>query len=163
VSIDLIPIKEEKRNLLEAMMLQYFKEIDIDKVIVRDGKELIEYPYLSSYWTDEKRMPFFIIWDQKLAGFALINDWAVHRIFDADLSVAEFYVAPSFRRKGIAQKAVQHLFRRLTGKWEVRQSATNLSAVNFWRNTINAHTKGNFQEVINTEEGATEIIQLFTT
>ncbi len=144
-------------------MLDYFKEIALEKVIFEDGRESIDYPYLATYWTDEKRMPFFICKDQQTIGFVLVNDWILDKAFAAERSIAEFYVAPSFRRKSVGKKAVHALFSKYKGKWEVKQYAENTPAVAFWRSSIAEFTEGNFQEVSVSNKGEAEIVQLFTT
>lgn len=162
MAIELVPIKQTERPVLEALMLAYFKEIDPAKIITENGREYIDYPYLASYWTDEKRIPYFIHHDQQPVGFVLINDWIVEKEFSAKRSIAEFYVIPPFRRGGIGQEVVQTLFSKLSGKWEVRQSEKNTTAVSFWRSVIDRFTDGIFTEVSHHDAGETEIIQLFT-
>ena len=61
--------KEPLRNLLEKYLYE-FSEWEGQDV---DCNGLYGYPYLDAYWTDEKRYPFLILVDGKLAGFAMVN------------------------------------------------------------------------------------------
>ena len=97
----LSPIEIEKKEELKKMLLAYFKEIDNSKIVhTKEGKE-IDYPFLDLYWKEPKRIPLNILWDEEIIGFILINDWIIYREFKADKSIAEFYIKPTFRKKGI--------------------------------------------------------------
>ncbi len=158
--VKLTPIQKTAQEVLRTMMLDYFREIDPEKVVVDNGEERLDYPYFATYWTDEKRAPFFIQHDEDVVGFVLVNDWIIHHSFAANHSIAEFYIAPPFRRKGVGAAAAEVVFSSLPGKWEIRQSTTNLPAVAFWRRTIRDFTGGRYQEIKSVKEQ--ENIQLFT-
>ena len=102
----------------------------------------VEYPYLDTYWEDPRRHPYFLMLDQENIGFVLVNDWVLDSEFDAQYSVAEFYVKPAFRRKGIGQRAMQLLWEQYPGRWEIRQQLQNLPAQVFWRSIIQKRVGG---------------------
>jgi predicted acetyltransferase len=60
------------------------------------------------------------------------------------LDVAEFFVLPSHRGKGIGRQAAFLLWDRLPGQWVVRVSQANVAALPFWRNTVQSYTGGRF-------------------
>jgi len=62
-------------------------------------------------------------------------------------SIAEFYVVPSARGKGVGESAAKLVFRQFSGNWEVAQMETNIPAIHFWRKTIRAFTKGRYEEI----------------
>lgn len=78
--------KETLGNLLEKYLYEFSEWEDQDV----DGNGLYGYPYLDAYWTDEKRYPFLILVDGKLAGFALVNCYPIVDT-EADYTIAEFF------------------------------------------------------------------------
>lgn len=141
-------------------MLDYFQEIDPSKI---SSEKKLVYPYLDLYWKEALRKPFFIDYQDENIGFVLMNNWILNKAFDADYSIAEFYVSSNYRRIGIGSKIIQEIFARYKGKWEIRQSAQNLIAINFWRKCIDQYTKGNFKELKTELNGKVEVLQLFET
>ncbi len=157
MKIELVKIQLDEKPQLELMLLDYFKEIDTSKIQTGGEGEQLDYPYLDLYWKDENRIPLKIKREDSVVGFVLINDWIICETFKAEKSIAEFYIRPAYRRKGIGQKVAFELFKKYKGKWELRESRTNLSAIKFWRSIIGSYTNDHFEE-IKTEE---ELIQLF--
>ena len=145
------------------MLFQYFKEIDESKIIQTDKGKKVDYPYLESYWTDKNREALYVLFHNKIAGFCLINDWIVCEEFKAEKAIAEFYIKPEYRRKGIGRHIVSELFYQYQTKWEIRQSATNIAAIQFWRSVIAQYTKGNYEEKKIARNGNHLVIQLFNT
>ncbi|MEM6317631.1 MAG: GNAT family N-acetyltransferase [Bacteroidota bacterium] len=162
MTIDLIPIKKEEKHSLEAQLYAYFQEIDTTKIVAKNGKSTINYLYLDSYWSEDKRTPFFILANGSSVGFVLVNDWTVEKSFDADFSIAEFYIQPTFRRKGIGNAAAHQLFDTFKGRWEVRQTISNVTAIQFWRTIIGTYTQGEYLEISRKVGKLTQRIQLFT-
>lgn len=52
------------------------------------------------------------------------------------MQVAEFFVRPENRRKGIGKAVVGELWQRFSGKWELQVHKRNLGAVEFWTSCI---------------------------
>ena len=151
----------EEKEHLKQMLFDYFNEIDASKIIETTNKRTLDYPYLNSYWTDKGRFPLKIEFDNKMVGFALINNWVINKEFNADHSIAEFYIKPTYRKKGIGKEVAYHLFHKFAGKWEIRQSSKNHIAVLFWRNIISEYTNGNYKETEHKTNDVIELIQLF--
>ena len=147
---------------LKAMMLSYFTEVDSSK-ISKDNPPALNYPYFDLYWVEPNRIPFKIVVKNAVVGFALINDYVLDQSFNADQSIAEFYIKPNYRRLGIGKATAYQLFKKYSGKWEVRQNATNHKAQLFWQTIIGEYTNENYLEVIYGEKEDTLIMQLFTT
>lgn len=134
-SVTLQPVSEKNKEVLASLLHDYQVEL---------LNEASEYEYLSSYFTDSSRTAFFIYADDKLAGFALINK---HTLIEENAhSIAEFHILPSFRRQKIGERAAKLAFKQFPGKWEVAQMAVNQPAIIFWRNVIDAVTKGEYSE-----------------
>ncbi len=155
-------INKDEKTVLVRMMLDYFAEIDSTKISKSTGKAVLDYPFLDTYWTEEKRFPYFICSKQELIGFVLINDWSFDPHYNADFSIAEFYIKKLYRRKGIGKKIAFDLFDLFEGKWEIRQSAQNKPAIKFWRKTIASFTKNNYEEKYVNSKEEEMYLQLFT-
>ena len=65
-----------------------------------------------------------------------------------DFRMAEFFIARSQRRLGIGRTAVQLIFNRFAGRWEITEYLRNPAAVSFWRRVVALYTQGNYQERI---------------
>jgi GNAT superfamily N-acetyltransferase len=58
--------------------------------------------------------------------------------------VAEFFVLPAHRGRGIGRQAATLLWDRLPGQWVVRVAQANVAALSFWRNAVQSYTGGRF-------------------
>ena len=109
MEVNLIEIKRADKTELVELMIEYFQEIDPSKVHSK-AKPKLEYPYLDSYWEDSNREALFIEHQNSVIGFVLINDWIVLKEYSADKSIAEFYIIPGFRRRGLGCKVAHKIF-----------------------------------------------------
>ncbi len=162
MSIALTAISITSRAILEAMLIEYFQEIDPTKIQQSTTGERLDYPYLDQYWTDKNRFAFFIVYDTEIVGFSLLNDHVICKDFLAERAVAEFYIKKKYRQRGIGRRAALQLFQQFPGKWEVKQATDNPNATQFWRNTIQSLTHNNYIEKQLSSEGEKVVIQLFT-
>jgi predicted acetyltransferase len=105
-------------------------------------------PPLDVYWTDPRRHAFLVRVDEKLAGFALVEERSHLTGADAVNDMVEFFVVRKYRRRGVGDHAAGWLFDRFRGPWEVRQRAENQAATAFWRRAIARYTGGHFDEVL---------------
>lgn len=138
MKIALKRIKIEEKKILKQMLEDYEQELTGEK-------NPPEYKYLDLYWEREGRIPFFIVADDIISGFALVNK---HVLVNSDgYNIAEFYIKNGLRKKGIGKNAVYIMFNLFPGKWENRQLASNSQARLFWKKIINEYTKGHYQEV----------------
>lgn len=138
----LVRVQEKDKDILTGLLYEYQKEL---QVYSGDSLEDIKrYKYLPSYFTNPDRAAFFIHAKGEICGFILVN---MHTILAKNAhSVAEFYVVPSARGKGVGENAAKLVFRKFPGNWEVAQMETNIPAIHFWRKTISAFTKGRYVE-----------------
>jgi predicted acetyltransferase len=132
------------RNLLELYKYD-FSEFDPDDDLNLNG--LYEYKYLDHYWTEDDRYPFFIIIDDKLAGFALVRFIGENDIDQTKYSMAEFFVMKKYRKLRVGQTVAHKLFDQYRGIWKVGQIEANKPAQAFWRKTIERYTNGNYKEI----------------
>jgi predicted acetyltransferase len=89
------------------------------------------YPYFDLYWTDPAtRYPFWLKDGMANAGFALV---------DRDggrTEMAEFYVAPEYRGRGIGLRAARRLIAQYPGAWRITQREANAGAIAFWHRVL---------------------------
>lgn len=60
--------------------------------------------------------------------------------------IAEFYILPCYRKKGLGKLLAFAIFDLFPGPWQVRQIPTALDAIAFWRATIDEYTNGKWTE-----------------
>jgi predicted acetyltransferase len=69
-----------------------------------DGR--FDYEQLPLYWSEpDRRFPFLIRCDARLAGFALVTRGSPASDDPADFDVAEFFVLRRYRRRGVGRQA----------------------------------------------------------
>jgi predicted acetyltransferase len=145
--ISVMPATEADRPVLANLIQFYlydftdFKEWDVQE----DGR--FEDYGLDGCCTSDDRHPFLIRADERLAGFAIVDDRShltgEHGIWD----VADFFVLRRYQKRGVGERAARVLFNRFRDHWEIRVMAANLDALAFWRKVINRYTDGQFEEV----------------
>lgn len=151
-------------TLDDKPILQHLLEFCQYDASEHDGSELnphgcFGYPYLDHYWVEAGRHPFLVRVDGKLAGFVLVNQHVY--IAGSERAIAEFFILRKYRRRGIGGAVAFQVFDRFQGRWEVQQTASNLTAQAFWRKTISQYTAGQFNEVILQDERWQGPIQFF--
>ncbi|HEV7984679.1 MAG TPA: GNAT family N-acetyltransferase [Steroidobacteraceae bacterium] len=102
---------------------------------------------LLRWFGDRTAQVLTILYNDEPVGFAM-----VHRRSPApaaaEFSMAEFFIARPWRRRGIGAQAVRLLFDRFDGQWLISEHIRNTVAVNFWRRVVAAYTHGKYQERI---------------
>lgn len=99
------------------------------------------YPELPSYLLgDGRRWAFLIRQDERVAGFAFARRGSPASDDPDVLDVAEFFVLRQFRARGIGRAAAELLWSRAPGRWAVRASTRNPSAIEFWRDAVGTYT-----------------------
>lgn len=108
---------------------------------------------LARWFADSKSHTLLVLKASQPVGFAMVapgQNWAGRP--SIDYRMAEFFVTGTYRRLGIGQGAVQLIFDRFAGRWEVMEYMRNPGAVAFWRRVVSAYTHGQYQErVVNGE------------
>ena len=84
-----------------------------------------------------------ILRDGAPVGFALVQ-----RVSTALRTVAEFYLAPAQRRRGVGRAAATLLFDRFGGEWQIAALQRHPVAVRFWRETVRRYTDGRHRETL---------------
>jgi predicted acetyltransferase len=135
MEITIEKITEDKKPIL-AEMLKAMKSLE-------DGGED---RYLDEYWADTDYIPYFILADGEIVGFVILDKyfWILPNEKN-NHGVAEIYIKPDFRLKGIAGKAMFRIFELYPGNWEIRPLDGSSDARAFWERTLEVYTGGNYR------------------
>ena len=114
----------QKPVVLE-MFKDYLDEIRFYSTSVPDWTG---YRFFDLYWDEADRVPFLILANYKVAGFALTR-----RIAPVEWSIAEFYILPKFRNMHLGYKAALEIISEFDGQWEVQYFGSNTGAKRLWK------------------------------
>lgn len=135
--------KEILRNLLEKYDYE-FSQWDKRDV---NSLGLYGYPYLDYYWTEDNRWAYFIVVDDKLAGFAMVIDLPEVDDRETDFQMAEFFVMHKYRCLGVGKIAFTKILSIHKGRWQLKRHPLNIAAVHFWDKAIDEITAGQYELV----------------
>lgn len=148
--IELIQVTANEKNTLSNLLEKYnyeFSQYDKRKF---DENGLFGYKYLDNYFYEDGRFAYFIMVDDELAGFALINKY--HECErPIDWSIAEFFVSYNYRRNGVATKAIDLIFEKHKGYWHIKYHENNKASVVLWNNIAKKYSNGNYELCIGDE------------
>ncbi|MCO5217666.1 MAG: GNAT family N-acetyltransferase [Thermomicrobiales bacterium] len=145
-SVTIQPAMESDKPAIGEMMNDYIADLARYTPISPNHEGRYIYPRLDEYWLyPGTRFPFLIYAEGSLAGFVLVSRES--RLEDEQaMNIAEFYVLPEERQKGLGFEAAQQILRRFPGRWEVAVLATNTTAIAFWTKVILAIASDGFTE-----------------
>lgn len=111
---------------------------------------------LLRWFADRTAHAVTILYGAERVGFAMVNQRsraadtaaAASERVAAEFSMAEFFIARPWRRRGIGAQAVRLILDRFTGAWLITEHTRNGTAVNFWRRVVSAYTGSKYQERI---------------
>ena len=104
---------------------------------------------IAHWFGDPNNFLLIIVKGTDPVGFArVLRAVAGHVPARVDYRMAEFFVMRTRRRLGIGQTAVQLIFSRFAGRWEISEYLRNTTAVSFWRRVVASYTRGTYQERI---------------
>ena len=102
---------------------------------------------LASWFADSSAHLLTILKEEQPVGFAMVRTGPTVTDRGAvDYSMAEFFIARPWRRRGIGQEGVRLIFDRFSGRWHIMEYLRNPQAVAFWRRVVSAYTAGRYQE-----------------
>ena len=106
-----------------------------------------EHDQLTGWYADSSAHLLTVLKDAAPVGFAMVRTGHVIAGRGAvDFSMAEFFIAQPWRRRGVGQEAVRLIFDRFSGRWHIMEYLRNPQAVAFWRQVVGAYAGGNYQE-----------------
>lgn len=147
MNIELRQVCLEDREILSNLLEKYdyeFSQYD-NRDVNRLG--LYGYKYLDYYWTEEKRWAYFIVVDQKLAGFIMVNDYSEVEDRKTDFVISEFFVMYKYRRLGVGRQAFFKVLTLHKGTWQLKRHPKNIPSVHFWNKAVCEYTKGKYEMI----------------
>lgn len=130
VSLLLVPVEKKfvLRNLVKLYCYEWsqYNGIELDQ----NGEFAFERD-LDRFFTRERHYPYFVLLDDRIIGFVLIdNDFDLRK--DSDYAISEFFILYKYRRMGIGKWAAIEAIKRHPGKWEIKMHPKNKGSVSFW-------------------------------
>ena len=139
MEITLKEIKIEQKDILEKLLQLYLHNISSDfPMDFNSNTGLYEYDDINKYFENENNKAFFILKENDIAGFILID------ILDEKNIIQEIFVLNNYKRKGIGKIATNMIFDKYKGNWEIKSLPCSKTAENFWINSIKEYTKDNY-------------------
>ena len=129
--ITLEKVKEKDRDLLFGLNQAYLKEMTKYYPDEPDENGYYTYGYFDEYFVDEKRVAYFILNDNVIVGFCMLNPYSYFND-DVDYVLAEFTILPEYRGNHFAKDTIELLFTLYHGKWEIKYNIKNDKAKNLW-------------------------------
>lgn len=158
MTFHVVPATIEEKLVILALIQPYLEELsrfpDIEP-LHKDENGVYQYSYLDAYWEEKERFPYLLHSDGKIAGFALVR---VRVEVDGRWEMAEFYLLPQFRRRGLAMSCVADIFEKHPGEWTIMFNKHNLPGRALWRKVAEHFAKGD----IKTEQDPSHDYLLFT-
>jgi predicted acetyltransferase len=136
VNVEIIPALLNHEPILANMLELYAHDFSefLHLKLGADGR--FGYKHLPLYWKESTRHPFLVMANGQLAGFVFVRRGS-EISDDADVwDIAEFFIVRGFRRLGLGTKVAKEIWRKFTGKWEVRVTDRNQKAKDFWGHAI---------------------------
>lgn len=151
MKIVLKPVPPEQKDTLDNLLEKYNYEFSQYDRLPFGPDGLYHYWPLDAYWTEPGRAAYFILVDEVLAGFVLIN---AHPECDRplDCAVAEFFVAYQYRRSGVGSEAMRQIFQRHRGQWHIKYHRKNAASVAFWHRIAQEYAAGPVEVVRGSED-----------
>jgi predicted acetyltransferase len=156
MSIEIINVTKNEKEILRNLLEKYnyeFSQYDNNDV---NNLGLYGYDWLDCYWTEDNRWAYFIQYNNKFAGFMMINDYQETPGIKTDYTMAEFFILYKYRRMGIGKYAVKYAFDKYKGKWQLKRHPKNKGSVYFWNKIIEEYTNGKYELLENNENAKYE-------
>lgn len=131
MKVEIIPVLEAEKPQLRPLLSDYIRELAAydPSLVTADG--VYEYEIPDPNWRDPDHRPFWLKADGEAAGFALVR-----RTAEGRTEMAEFYVRPEFRRRGVGLVGARAVIADFSGPWELSQYLANPGAITFWRKVL---------------------------
>ncbi|PZD97278.1 GNAT family N-acetyltransferase [Paenibacillus sambharensis] len=150
--VELVKVSEDQKSVLRQLIELY--EYDFSEFNDADINQYgyYGYKYFDHYWTEDKRQAYFIKVNGQYAGFTMVNDHCSIIQEEDARAITEFFIMRKYRRRGIGQAAAALVFDTHKGWWEVLQHGNNEVSKQFWEQTVQSYTGGDYRiENVTTE------------
>ena len=129
--IRLQTVQAKDRDMLWNINQKYLYEMTNFYDDLMDENGNYHYGHFDEYFSDPKRVAYFIYNDDDLIGFAMLCPYS-NIGQDPDYTMAEFTIFPSYRRKHFALDVVKMILEKHPGKWEIKYNEKNVGAKKLW-------------------------------
>lgn len=129
--IKLQTVQEKDRNLLWNINQKYLYEMTNFYDDPMDENGNYHYGHFDDYFSDPKRVAYFIYMDDTLIGFAMLCPYS-NIGQDSDYTMAEFTIFPMYRRKHYAFETAKMILEKHPGKWEIKYNEKNPGGRKLW-------------------------------
>jgi predicted acetyltransferase len=137
------PAEISEKETIFGLLQSYLTELSQfpdENPDYKDENGIYQYPYLDPYWQEDDRFPYLFYADDRLAGFSFV------RKVRGKWQMAEFYVSPEFRRRGLAMKCAEDIFRIHAGRWAIRFNKHNNPSRQLWKKLADKLAEGDIEE-----------------
>ena len=124
-------VQKKDRDLLWNINQKYLYEMTNFYDDPMDDSGNYHYGHFDDYFSDPKRVAYFIFDDDILVGFAMICPYS-NMGRNPDYTMAEFTIFPAYRRKHYALDAAEMILDRHPGEWEIKYNEKNGGAKKLW-------------------------------
>ncbi len=139
MDITLKKIELEKKDILNNLMQLYLHNISLNFPMDFDSNTgMYGYDDIEKYFENDNNKAFFILKENEIAGFMLID------LSDEKNIVQEMFVLNNYKRKGVGKTAVSILFDKFRGNWEIKSLPCSESAEKFWISSVKEYTNDQF-------------------
>ncbi len=133
VNIYLARASIEEQPTLEEFLQAYLRELASFDPNIAHGSGRLEYHWLDEYWRDNDRFPYLIRLKNTPVGFVLVRARGQAEVGDWDWQIAEFSIAPEFRKRGFGERIIHQILKNRPGVWEISYHFANKPAQLFWQ------------------------------
>jgi predicted acetyltransferase len=126
MSPDIVAVPLSEKPALWTMYQRYAGELG-PMANIAPVNGIYADPTFDEYWCTAKHWPYWAVQNGDCVGFALVRYEPEH------MRMAQFFIAPEYRRGQLGMNFARVLLKRYPGPWRIRQMATNPNAVLFWR------------------------------
>lgn len=139
MDITLKEIELEKKDILNNLMQLYLHNISLNFPMDFDSTTgMYGYDDIEKYFENDNNKAFFILKENEIAGFMLID------LLDEKNIVQEMFVLNNYKRKGVGKTAISILFDKFKGNWEIKSLPCSEFAEKFWISSVKEYTNDKF-------------------
>ena len=128
----------EEKTIIHSLLQPYLDELcrfTGEIAEYKDEHGIFQYPYLDAYWQEKERFPYLLVADERIAGFALVRKDNDH------WEIAEFFIKPEFRRRGLGEAATLVILKKHPGLWQISYNKHNKPGQHLWIKLAEKFTK----------------------
>ena len=142
MNIELKKVKEEEYSKLENIFQLYLHELSAF-FPAPFNSETCKYEYdLKKYVNNDKNISFFIIEDNNIKGFLLLDI-----LENNTYEISETFILNNYKKRNIGTTATIKLFDMYKGNWIVKAVPNSPVAERFWTKTISNYTNDNYKKI----------------